>query len=232
MDRLQNIDWIEVAIFAIPVIIAITLHEAAHGFVSLRCGDDTALRAGRVTLNPLKHIDPFGTILLPLALYIWSGFVFGYAKPVSVNFAALRHPKRDMILVAGAGPGMNLLLAAISGGLIYVFVAAGGGAEWLGKMLFISILMNFALAVFNMLPVPPLDGSRVLAGLLPNALAVPYLRLGAIGFLVLIGLVILLPLIGRELGFNFDIFETLVWKPAWFLTSEFLQRLGIHPPAM
>jgi Zn-dependent protease len=231
MDRLANINWVDIAIFAVPVIIAITLHEAAHGFVSLRCGDDTALRAGRVTLNPLKHIDPLGTIILPVLLYVTAGFIFGYAKPVPVNFGALRRPKLDMALVAGAGPGMNVLLAAISGVLLTVFAAAGGGAEWLGKMLFISILMNFALAIFNMLPVPPLDGSKVLAGMLPDFLAVPYLRLGALGFVFLLAVILLAPLVITQLGYDFNIFKTVVWDPAAYLTRALLEALGFRAPA-
>jgi Zn-dependent protease len=228
VETLQNIDWVQIAIFAVPVIIAITLHEAAHGFVSLRCGDDTALRAGRVTLNPLKHIDPLGTIILPLLLYITAGFVFGYAKPVPVNFGALRHPKRDMILVAGAGPGMNVLLAVISGLLAFVFAATGGSAQWLSQMIFISILMNFALAIFNMLPLPPLDGSKVLAGFLPDALAIPYLKLGAIGFVVLLAIILIAPFVISRLGYDFNIFKVIVWDPAYYLTRTLLELLGLR----
>jgi Zn-dependent protease len=225
---MDKIDWVQIAIFAVPVLIAITLHEAAHGFVALHYGDDTAKRAGRVTLNPLKHIDLFGTIILPLLLYITAGFVFGYAKPVPVNFSALKHPKRDMIWVAAAGPGMNVFLACVSGLLIWIFALTGGGAQWVGQMLLVSILMNFALALFNMLPIPPLDGSKVLAGLLPDALAIPYLRLGRFGFIILIGLIILLPLLGRQMGQTLDLFGTVVWRPAAYLTQTFLSALGLR----
>jgi Zn-dependent protease len=231
LSNLENIDWVQIAIFAVPVIIAITLHEAAHGFVSLRCGDDTALRAGRVTLNPLKHIDPLGTIILPILLYVTAGFIFGYAKPVPVNFAALRRPKLDMILVAGAGPGMNVLLAVISGFVGLVAAAASEGLPpWLGQAIVISILMNFALAIFNMLPIPPLDGSKVLAGMLPDALAIPYLKLGAFGFIFLLAIILLAPIVISKLGYNFDIFGTLVWQPAAYLTQELMQEFGLRAP--
>lgn len=223
----ENVNWVQVAIFAIPVIVAITLHEAAHGFVALHFGDDTAKRAGRVTLNPLKHIDPVGTVILPLLLYITAGFIFGYAKPVPVNFSALRNPKISMIWVAGAGPGMNVLLALISALLLYVFGNIGGSPDWVGQTLIISILMNFALAIFNMVPIPPLDGSKCLAGLLPDALAVPYLRLGRFGFLILIGIIILLPLLLQKLGSSFSLFGTVVWEPAAYLTQRLLAAIGM-----
>src|SRR5579863_1086207 len=154
MDQLTRI-----AVYAVPVIIAITLHEAAHGYVARHFGDDTAERAGRISLNPLRHVDPFGTILLPaLLLLSHAGFLFGYAKPVPVNFAALRHPKRDMIWVAIAGPGMNILLAAISAVLLYAAIAVGGANDrFLVAALWTSVDINLVLAVFNLLPVPPLD---------------------------------------------------------------------------
>lgn len=224
---MDNIDWVQIAIFAVPVLIAITLHEAAHGFVALHYGDDTAKRAGRVTLNPIKHIDLFGTILLPLLLYITAGFVFGYAKPVPVNFGRLRNAKTSMIWVAAAGPGMNVLIALASGLMIYGLAVAGVEAQWVGRLFLVSILMNFALAIFNMLPFPPLDGSKVLAGLLPDALAIPYLRLGRFGFIILIALIVLLPMIGRETGHTFDLFGTIVWQPAAYLTQTFLRALNL-----
>jgi hypothetical protein len=145
IDQVRNI-----AIVAVPIIIAITFHEAAHGYVARAFGDDTAERAGRITLNPLRHIDPFGTILLPAMLYFSTGFMFGYAKPVPVNFAGLRHPKQDMVWVAAAGPVMNLLLSAISVLIIYLFELfkffPGG---FVLQMLWASIEVNLILAIFN-----------------------------------------------------------------------------------
>ena len=228
----DNVDWVQVAIFAVPVLVAITLHEAAHGFVALHFGDDTAFRAGRVTLNPLKHVDLFGTIILPLFLYLTAGFVFGYAKPVPVNFGALRNPKTSMIWVAGAGPGMNVLIALVSALLLLVFGLAGIVPGWLGSMLLISILMNFALAIFNMIPIPPLDGSKCLAGLLPDALAIPFLRLGRFGFLILIGIIILLPLLLQKMGSSFSLFGSVVWQPAAWLTEHLLTALSINTGAL
>src|SRR5690554_1290480 len=155
-----------VSALAVPVVIAITFHEAAHGFVAWRLGDDTARRLGRVTFNPLKHIDPFGTALLP-ALLLLSGarFLFGYAKPVPVRFDRLRHPRRDMVLVAAAGPATNLLLALASALLVHLAARLPSGPQnWALTALSASIYLNVLLAVFNMLPLPPLDGGRVAVG--------------------------------------------------------------------
>src|SRR5271155_3285453 len=188
MNQLTNI-----AIFIIPVIIAITLHEAAHGFVARHFGDDTAAKAGRGTLNPLKHIDLFGTILLPaLLLLSKTGFVFGYAKPVPVNFGALRHPKRDMIWVAAAGPGMNILLATVSAILLWISIHAGLNA-FVDQLFFASIQVNLILAIFNIIPSPPLDGGRVAVGLLPMPLAKYWAQLGRFGLLPLLLILIVLP---------------------------------------
>jgi Zn-dependent protease len=215
MEQLSSI-----AIFAIPVIVAITLHEAAHGFVALYFGDDTAAKSGRVTLNPLKHVDPIGTILLPaLLLLTKAGFIFGYAKPVPVNFAALRHPKRDMIWVAGAGPAMNVLLALIS--LALLFLLSGSGAvTWLHALLATSVQINLVLAVLNLLPIPPLDGSKVALGLLPPKLAVPFWRLSRFGFLFILVIFFVAPLVG------IDAFGVLVARPVNFLERPFAALLG------
>ena len=210
----------QVAIAAIPIIIAITFHEAAHGFVAKKFGDDTAARLGRVTFNPLKHIDPFGTIILPAFLLLMNaGFVFGYAKPVPVNFNRLNNPKRDMIWVAAAGPVTNLLLAAISVALmglsLHTGVAANAGTE---NFLLASIQINLVLAVLNMLPLPPLDGGRVVTGLLPAALSKPYARIEPYGMLIVILALFLLPVLGQRLGVNLDVFGYLVAAPVnWML---------------
>ena len=156
--------------WVLPVLIAITLHEAAHGFVAHRLGDDTAYRRGRVTFNPLKHIDLFGTILMPaVLLLVRSPVLFGYAKPVPVNFSALRHPRRDMILVALAGPATNIALA-IAAALLFHVVAylPSEAAPWVAQNFRNALVINVVLAVFNMLPLPPLDGGRVAVGLLPK----------------------------------------------------------------
>lgn len=210
----------QVAIVAIPIIIAITFHEAAHGYVAKLFGDDTAARLGRVTFNPLKHIDPFGTIILPAFLLLThAGFVFGYAKPVPVNFGRLYNPKRDMIWVAAAGPGTNLLLAlasvALMGLSLHTGVFATAGAE---NFLLGSVQINLVLAVLNMLPLPPLDGGRVMTGLLPRALSTPYARIERYGMLIIILALFLLPIAGQRLGVNLDVFGYLVGAPVhWML---------------
>jgi Zn-dependent protease len=219
---------LQIMLFAIPVIFAVTLHEAAHGFVALHFGDRTAKEAGRVTLNPIKHIDLFGTIILPMLLiFSNAGFVFGYAKPVPVNFAALRTPRWDMIWVAAAGPVMNLALAIVSLGLLAG--VRGFGAEispLVSDGLLLSIQLNVVLAIFNMLPLPPLDGSRVIAAFLPGALMGPYLRFGRYGMTVLLLLLIVMPLLAERTGYGFDIFGPLVQRPAAALTRALLSLIG------
>jgi len=214
----------EIALVAVPVIIAITLHEAAHGYVARHFGDDTAERAGRISLNPLRHIDPFGTIILPgFLLLTHAGFLFGYAKPVPVNFGALRSPKRDMIWVAAAGPGMNILLAIISAAFLYVAIHAGGANNrFLLAALWTSVDINLVLAIFNLLPVPPLDGGRVAVGLLPQPLSTAFARLGRFGMLLLIAIFILLPLAG------FNLFHYVVQIPVDFIERPLLAFLGVQ----
>lgn len=213
----------------LPALIAITFHEASHGFVALRFGDDTALRAGRVTFNPLKHVDPFGTILLPgLLLLLRSPFLFGYAKPVPVNFGRLRNPRRDMIWVAAAGPGINLLLALASAFLLHITPFLPDAAQlWAQKNLENSIVLNVILAVFNMLPLPPLDGGRVAVGLLPDALAYPLARLERWGMFIIIGALFILPLIGGQLGINLNIFSWLLAGPVDYLIELIASIAGL-----
>jgi Zn-dependent protease len=196
----------QISIWAIPAIIAITFHEASHGYVAHLLGDDTAWRQGRVSFNPLVHIDPFGTVVLPLMLLmVHSPFLFGYAKPVPVNFRALHHPRLGTILVAAAGPGMNLLLATIAALAFHIvgYVPAPG-AQWLAANLKNALLLNVILAIFNLLPIPPLDGGRILVGILPGALARIVSRAEPYGMLILIGLIFVLPLLGAQFGINLD----------------------------
>jgi len=182
-----------VLIYALPVIFAITIHEAAHGYVARHFGDNTAYMLGRVTLNPLKHIDPIGTILMPIMLYFATSgaFLFGYAKPVPVNFGHLRHPKRDMIWVALAGPASNFVQAILWALFLVALVAFGIQERFFMEMARAGVLVNLVMWAFNLFPLPPLDGGRVLAGLLPRGNAQVLLaRIEPFGFFIVMGLVI------------------------------------------
>jgi Zn-dependent protease len=190
MDLAQIIQT--VAIYALPVLFAITVHEAAHGYAARHFGDPTAHMLGRITLNPIKHIDPVGTIAMPLLLYFATAgaFLFGYAKPVPVNFGRLRRPKRDMIWVALAGPGANLVQAIAWMILLYVLVGAGVEERFFLEMGRAGVLVNLVMFAFNLFPLPPLDGGRILVGLLPMKQAEMLARVEPWGFFIVLALVI------------------------------------------
>ncbi|MEE8563753.1 MAG: site-2 protease family protein [Alphaproteobacteria bacterium] len=217
------------SVWILPLVLAITLHEAAHGYVALRFGDDTALMAGRVSLNPLKHVDLWGTIIIPgLLIFARAPLLFGYAKPVPVDFGRLGNPRRDMIWVAGAGPAMNLFLAVISALLIHgVGVLPAPALGWVADNLINSLRINVLLAVFNLLPLPPLDGGRIAVGLLPDSLARPLSRVEPFGIFILIGALFLLPYLGGMLGVELNIFRWLVGVPSHFLL-ELIATLTGH----
>jgi len=183
------IDIQTLLIFAIPVLFAITVHEAAHGWVASLLGDHSARMMGRVTLNPIKHVDLVGTIIVPTFLYFTAGFIFGWAKPVPVNFRALRSPKKDMLWVAIAGPMSNFIMATLW--LIIIFIAINTGSQFLADMAQVGIQINLLLAVLNLLPLPPLDGGRVVSSLLPSKLAYQYDQLEPYGLFILLGLLFL-----------------------------------------
>ena len=201
-------DFQTLLIYIIPLLFAITLHEAAHGWVASKLGDHTARMMGRVTLDPTKHIDPIGTIAIPLVLLLSSsGFIFGWAKPVPINFNALRNGKNGMIWVALAGPGANIVMAICW--LFVMIIAIKMNITVLIEMGRVGILVNCVLAVFNILPIPPLDGSRVISALLPNRLAYQYNQLEQYGLYILLGLMFL----G---GFNYLVRPWVELILSWF----------------
>src|SRR5438067_1784694 len=195
----------QIAVWLVPLIIAIVFHEVAHGLVARRLGDPTAEQAGRLTFNPLKHIDPFGTVILPLLLALSHAPVFGWAKPVPVAYGNLRHPRRDMVLVALAGPGMNLLLALVGAIILAATLSFSANAQSLGATLIAAnalnfILINIFLGVFNLIPVPPFDGGHVVEGLLPPPLAQGFRQIGRFSLLVFVVLLLVLPAISPKLN--------------------------------
>jgi Zn-dependent protease len=210
-----------IAIYALPVIFAITVHEAAHGYVARYFGDNTAWVMGRVTLNPMKHIDLVGTIVMPVLLYVATAgtFLFGYAKPVPVNFGNLRRPKQQMVWVALAGPGANFLQALLWGVLLYLVNGAGVTERFVLEMCRAGMLVNVVMFVFNLFPLPPLDGGRILVGLLPWRQAQLVSRVEPWGFFIVMALVLT------------GVVSTLWMRPLMSLTFSALQTL-LSPLAM
>jgi Zn-dependent protease len=206
---------VTVSVWVLPVLLAITFHEAAHGWVAWRLGDPTAKQQNRVTFNPFAHIDPVGTVILPALLILTkAGFVFGWAKPVPVNARYFRNPRRDMVLVAAAGPAANIVIAYVSLLLMHaVPLLPGLAADWAGTTLYISVWLNGLLAVFNMIPIPPLDGGRVAVGLLPAPIARPLAGLERYGFLIIIGAFLLLPMLGDSIGVDLRIVQWIIRAP-------------------
>ena len=224
-----DINFFNISIWVLPVLLAITLHEAAHAFVAWKLGDDTAYVQGRVTINPINHIDPIGTFFLPgLLLLTGSPFLFGWARPVPVDFNRLRNPRRDMVLVALAGPGSNLLLALLAAASIHLLTFLSGDVyQWVGLNLVNAVRINLLLCVFNMLPIPPLDGGRVAVGLLPGALGRRLARLERLGMVIILAGVFILPWIGGKLGMELDIFWWMVGEPAAYLMRLILSITGV-----
>ena len=215
---MQELNMVQViAIWALPVLFAITVHEVAHGWVAKKLGDPTAMMMGRLTLNPLKHIDPIGTVLVPLALVLMGGFIFGWAKPVPVTWANLRNPKRDMALVALAGPLANLVMAFGWALIMKVGFMLGDDFSWLAWPLIYmggaGIAINGVLMLLNLLPVPPLDGGRVMAGLLPGPWAWKLSRIEPYGLMIMVGLMVT-GMLGKILGPPLHYFESFMFSLA------------------
>ncbi|MCF6323792.1 MAG: site-2 protease family protein [Gammaproteobacteria bacterium] len=210
-----------IAVWTMPVILAITVHEVAHGWVALKLGDSTAKMLGRLTLNPVKHIDPIGTLLVPGLMLVMGGFIFGWAKPVPVTWENLRKPRRDMALVALAGPLSNLLMALMWAGVLKIglVLAIAGSAEMVALPLIYmggaGITINLILMVLNLLPMPPLDGGRIVASLLPDKLSWQFNRLERWGFVILLGLMVI------------GVLGKVLWPPINYLQSQIFILFGL-----
>lgn len=201
----------KIAVYALPILFAITVHEAAHGYAAKYFGDLTAERMGRITLNPLKHIDPFGTILLPALTVMLGGILFGWAKPVPVNFANLRNPKKDMFWVAAAGPASNFVMAIFWALLLnYANYAPNTAVNFLAEMSLAGISINLVLMVLNLLPMPPLDGGRIAVSLLPTPMAIQLAKLEQYGFIILIVLMFT-GILGKIISPIIQLFERLIY---------------------
>jgi len=215
---MQDLNMVQViAVWALPVLFAITVHEVAHGWVAKKLGDPTAQMLGRLTLNPFKHIDLIGTVAVPLALVLMGGFIFGWAKPVPVTWANLKNPKRDMALVAFAGPASNLVMAFFWALIMKIGFLAGDEFSWLAWPLIYmggaGIAINGILMLLNLLPVPPLDGGRVMAGLLPGPWAWKLSRIEPYGLMIIVGLMVT-GMLGKILGPPLRYFETFLFSLA------------------
>ena len=226
---MTNADIYSASTWVIPAIIAITLHEAAHGYVAHLFGDDTALRQGRVSFNPLRHIDPFGTILLPALLFMSKAhFLFGYAKPVPVAFQNLRNPRRDMLWVAAAGPAMNIFIAIVAASLFHTLqFVPQKEAIWIAANLKNALVINVFLAVFNMLPILPLDGGRMLLSILPLSLARIFAPLERYGMFLILGVLFLLPMAATNFGFSPHIFSDILSVPTEAIIRTIMKVVGL-----
>lgn len=215
-------------VWILPVLFAITLHEAAHGYAALAFGDTTAQRAGRLSVNPLRHVDPFGTVILPAIAFFGGGFLFGYAKPVPVNFRALSQPRLGMIIVAFAGPLTNIVLAGLS---IFLFSRVPPLLPPWAQMFVLrnlqnSVSINLVLAIFNLLPIPPLDGGRIVVGLLPPSLSREFAKIEGFGMLLLLALLIFIPMLGERLHMDFNLLGPVIGYPVNWLGSVLVNLFG------
>ena len=220
----MNDTIIQAAALILPLIFAIVFHEVAHGLMARSLGDPTAEERGRLSLNPLRHVDPIGTVILPGILALVHLPVFGWAKPVPVNFARLRHPRRDMMLVGAAGPGSNLIMAAIAAVVLGIVLRPFGGAQEPGGVigfivlnLFNFISINVFLALFNLLPIPPFDGSHIVEGLLPEKLARGYAKFRTVGMLIPIFLIIVLPSLIPGFSVTRYLLAPVEWAISWYV---------------
>ena len=227
----ENSYLFRLSAWVLPIFFAVPLHEASHGWVAWKLGDNTAYHMGRVTFNPIKHIDPFGTIILPGMLLIISGgtATFGYAKPVPVNFWNLRRWRRDTVLVATAGPASNLILAFLSALLFHAIPMFPEYIQsWVRATLFASMVINLILFVFNMLPLLPLDGGRIMVAILPSPLGQLFARLERVGFAIILATLFVLPWLGEQIGIDLNVFNWLVFQPTQYLMEVVAMLVGLE----